>query len=138
MAGVAVVVAISAMQMPGMTAAIGGIEMGTAEVEVVTARIAGIDAKVPVACLPEQRTVEIGCCAEGIPLPGVEDVAQIQVTALPVYTKNVVNAGNSHQVVEVNLIGSLVLSVGKVQLVGHLIGQEQSLVAGLLVAHGIG
>ena len=48
----AIVIAAIAMYVPGMSATIGGIEVGTSEVEVVTVRIAGIDAEVPVACLP--------------------------------------------------------------------------------------
>ena len=133
----AVVVAV-ATHVPGMTAAIGSIEVRASEVEVVTMGIAGIDAEVPETSVPIQRTIEIGGGTESLPLPRVEDVLKVEVTALPVDTENVGLTCHTHQVVEVDFVGSLVLCSGKIQLVGHLIGQEQSLVAGLLVAHGIG
>ena len=135
---VTVIVAMTSNPMPGVTAAIGGIEVGTAEVEVITMRIAQIDAEVPVACLPVEGTVEITGCHEGIPLPVVENITQVQVTALPVGAEHVGSPSNSHQVVEVDLVGGLILLVCQVQFVGHLVGQEQSLVAGLFVTHGVG
>jgi hypothetical protein len=49
---VVIVVAVGAMQVPGVCTTIGGIECGASKIEVVTVRIAGIDAKVPVACAP--------------------------------------------------------------------------------------
>ena len=135
MVGTSVIVAASAVHVPAVATAIGGIEVRATEVEVVTVRIAGVDGKVPVAGVPVERTVEVSGCAEEIPLPGVEDVAQVEVAALPVGTEHIVVAGHSHQVVEVNLVGGLVLCIGQIQLVGHLVGEEQSLVAGLLIAH---
>jgi hypothetical protein len=51
--------------------------MGTAEVEIVTTRIAGIDAEVPEAIAPVQWTIEIGSCHEGIPLPAEQYIAEI-------------------------------------------------------------
>ena len=130
-----VIVAVAADSVPGMGTTIGDIEVRTPEVEVVAMRIAGVDAKVPVACIPVQRTVEIGCCDESIPLPVEQDIAQVEITTLPVGAVHVVAAGDTHQVVEIDLIGCLVLLVGEVQLVSHLVCQEQGLVAGLLIAH---
>jgi hypothetical protein len=48
----AIVVAMAAMQVPGVGTTIGGIEGRTSEIEVVAVRIACIDAKVPVAGAP--------------------------------------------------------------------------------------
>ena len=48
----AVIVAVAAITVPGMGAAIGHIEVGIPEVEIVTMRVAEIDAEVPVASLP--------------------------------------------------------------------------------------
>ena len=132
---VTIVVAMSSMNVPGMSATIGGIEVRTSEVEVVTVRIAGIDAEVPVACLPVEGTVEIAGCQEGIPLPVEQDIAQVEVATLPVDAKHVVAARHAHQIIEVDFITSLILLVGEVELIGHLISQEQSLVAGLLETH---
>ena len=132
---VAIVVTAISMNMPGMSATIGGIEVRTSEVEVVTMRIAGIDAEVPVACLPVEGTVEIAGCDKGIPLPVEKNITQIEVATLPVDAKHIVTAGHTHQIVEVDFITSLILLVGEVELIGHLISQEQSLVAGLLETH---
>ena len=126
----------SSVHPPAVSATIGDIKGGTSEVEVVAVRIARIDAEVPVACVKEQGTVEIGGCAVEIPLPRVENIAQVEVAALPVGAKHIVLAGNTHEVVEVYLVGSLILSVSEVELISHLIGEEEGFVASLLVRHG--
>ena len=131
----AVIVAVSAYSMPSVCTMIGVIEVRTPEVEVVTVRVTGIDAEVPVAGVPVQRTIEIGSCDEGIPLPVKQDIAQIEITALPVCSIHIVTAGDTHQIVEIDLIGCLVLFVSEIQLISHFVGQEQGLVAGLLIAH---
>ena len=74
---VAVIVAVTAMTVPGMTSAIGHIEVRISEVEIVTVRVAEIDAEVPVACLPVEWAVEIGGCHKGVPLPVEEYIAEI-------------------------------------------------------------
>ena len=66
---VPVVVATVAMNMPCMTTTISGVEVRTSEEEIVTVWIAGIDAKVPVACLPIEWTIKIGGCDISLPLP---------------------------------------------------------------------
>lgn len=63
--------------MPAVSPTVGCIEMGTTEVEIVTTRVAGIDAKVPEAIAPVQWTIEIGSCHEGIPLPAEQYIAEI-------------------------------------------------------------
>jgi hypothetical protein len=133
-----IVVTTTSMNVPGMSATIGGIEVRTSEVEVVTVGIAGIDTEVPVACLPVEGTVEIAGCQEGIPLPVEQDIAQVEVTALPIGSEHVMTARHAHQIVEVDLVSGLILLIGQVELVGHLVGQEQGLVAGLLIAHCAG
>jgi len=121
---------------PGMSAAIAGIEHGAPEVEVVAVRIAQIDSEVPVAVAPVEWAIEVGGIDEGLPLPVEQHIAHVQIAALPVGAVHIVVAGHPHQIVEVDLVGGLILLVGEVQLVGHLVGQEQGLVSGLLVAHG--
>ena len=132
---VAMIVAVGPMMMPGMTAAIGGIEVRTSEIEEVTMGVAEIDAEVPVACVPVEWTIEIAGCHEGVPLPVEQDVAQIQVATLPVDAVNIVAARHSHQVVKVDLVCCLVLLISQIQLIRHLVGQEQGLLASLLIAH---
>ena len=45
---------------PTMTSTVRNVEVRATEVEVVAARIAGVDAEVPVTCVPVERTVEVG------------------------------------------------------------------------------
>jgi len=130
-----IVVTASSVNMPGMAATIGGIEVRTSEVEVVTVRIAGIDAEVPVACLPVEGTVEITGCNIGAPLPVEKDITQIEVAALPIDAKHIGATCHSHQIIEVDFITCLILLIGEVEFIGHFISQEQSLVAGLLITH---
>jgi hypothetical protein len=118
-----------------MSTAIAGVEHRTTEVEVVTMWIASINAEVPETITPVEWTIEIGSCAECLPLPIQQNIAQVQVTTLPVVAIDIVITRHTHQVVEVDFIGSLILLVRQVQLVSHLVCQEQSLVACLFVAH---
>ena len=109
--------------------------MRTTEVEIVAVRIAAVDAEVPICSIPVYRAIEVGCIAEQLILPVEEDVTQVEITVCPVNTIEVVIAVDTHQVVEVHLVCCLVLLLGEVQLVSHLVGEEQSLLACLLVAH---
>jgi hypothetical protein len=129
------IVTMSAYTMPGMCAMIGHIEVRTTEVEVVTMWITTIDTEVPVTSLPIEWTIEIGGCYKGVPLPLEQDIAQIEVTTLPIGSEHIVASCHPHQVVEVYLISCLVLFVSQIQLISHLISEEEGLVAGLLVAH---
>ena len=132
---VAVVVAVRAVQVPGMSATVCDVEVRASEVEVVAVRIAGIDAEVPITCAPVQWAVEVAGCDVCLPLCVEQNVAQVAVAALPVVAIDIVVARHTHQVVEVDLVGGLILFVGEVQLVSHFIGQEQCLVASLFVTH---
>ena len=131
------IIAVAVVHPPAVASTIGNIEAGTTEVEVVTMRVAGIDTEVPIAGFPEQGTVEVGSCAEQIPLPREQNIAQIQVAALPIRAEHIVLAGDSHEVIEVYLVGSLILSIAQIQLVSHLVGEEEGLFTCLLIGHGI-
>ena len=104
-----------------MSTSIGGIEMWASEVEVVTSRVVAIDAEVPIASFPIEWAVEIGGCEECVPLPIEQYVTQVEVTALPIGTKHVVSTCDPHQIVEIDLVGSLVLFVSQIQFICHLI-----------------
>ena len=127
------VIAAATIMAPAVSTTIGQVEVWTTKVEVVTMRIAGIDAKVPNTSLPIEWAVEVGSGAEQIPLPAIEDIADIQVATLPVGTKHIVITCDAHQIIQIDLIGSLILCIRQVQLVGHLVGQEERLSASLLV-----
>ena len=133
-----VIPAVSAVVVPAVSAAVGHVEVGASEVEEVAVGIAGIDAEVPVASAPVERTVEIGGGQVGLILPVPEYVAQVGIASRPVDTVEVVYCVDAHQVVEIDLVGCFILLVGQVELVCHLVGQEQCLLTCLLVTHGVG
>jgi hypothetical protein len=133
-----VVVTVSADAVPGVTSTIGGVEVRTAEVEVVTVRITCIDTEVPVACVPVEGAVEVRGSNKCVPLCFQQDVTHVEVTALPISSINIINAGDTHQVVEVDLVGSFILLVRQVQLISHLVRQKECLVTCLFVTHGMG
>ena len=123
---------------PGVAAAVNGIEAGHSEVEIVTIGIAGIDAEVPETVAPVEGAIEVGGVQECPVLPVEQYIAQIEVAMLPVEPIEVVIVVDTHEVVEVDLVCCLILLFGEVELVGHLVGEEQSLLASLLIAHCAG
>ena len=92
MTSVVVVVAMCTMQVPGMSTTICSIEVRTSEVEEITMWIYAVDAKVPVSSLPVQWAIEIRSSYVSIPLPVEEDIAQIEISALPISAKYIVAA----------------------------------------------
>ena len=123
--------------MPAMTASVCNIEMWTTEIEIVTMWIASIDAEMPIASLPPQWTIEIACCTECLILPIEKNISQILITMNPVVSKHIIVCINTQEIVEVNLVCSLILLFIKVKLIRHFICKEQSLLAGLFVTHSI-
>lgn len=124
--------------MPAVAPTVHGVEAWCTEIEVVTVWIAGVHTEVPIACVPIERTIEITGIAVHAILPIEQYVTQVQVAALPVEAVQVVVVVDAHQVVEVNLIGSLILVIGEVELVCHLVRQEKGLPTRLVVTHGLG
>jgi hypothetical protein len=92
-----------------VAATIGNVEVGTSEVEIGAMRIACIDTEVPVATIPVERTVEVAGGAVCTILPVEQNIAQIHITALPVQSIQVVVVVDTHQIVEVDFVCSLIL-----------------------------
>lgn len=124
--------------MPAVASTVHGVKVRCTEIEVVTVWIAGVHTEVPIACIPIKRAIEIGGIAVHVVLPIKQNVTQVQIAALPVESEQVVIVVDAHQVVEVNLVCSLILVIGEVQLVSHLVRQEQGLPTRLVVTHGVG
>ena len=97
-----------------MASTVHGVKVRCTEIEVVTVWIAGVHTEVPIACVPIKRAIKIGGVAVHAVLPIEQNVTQVQVAALPVEAVQVVVVVDAHQVVEVNLIGSLILVIGEV------------------------
>ena len=128
------VIALIAVVTPAVTACVGGIVARTCKVEVVTVRIVRIDTECETA-LPINRTIEIVAGHESAILIGREHEAQVLITALPVEAKDIITHSQSRQIVEINLIDSLVLRVAQVQFVSHFICQEKSFPTSLIERH---
>lgn len=75
----------SAIHSPAMSTSIHGIEMRSAKEEIVSARVSGIDAEMPITIVPVERAIEIGSVEEGTILPVEQNVAQVHVALSPVY-----------------------------------------------------
>jgi len=60
---------------PAVASAIGVEEVGTAEIEIVAVRIAGVDAEMPEACVPVERAIEIARREVGVVLPVEQYIA---------------------------------------------------------------
>ena len=118
-----------------MVASIANVEVWYTEEEVVAARVTCVDSEMPVTSDPVERTIEVGGIAESAKLPVEQDIAQVEITLAPVYAIQVIISIDAHQIVEVHLISCLVLIICQVQLVSHLVSQEESLLACLFVTH---
>lgn len=105
------------------------------EVEVVAMRIASIDSEVPNTSVEVERAVEVSRIAEHTILPVEEHIAEVEITPTPVVAVQILVGVDTEQIIEVNLVSCLILVVGEVQLISHLISEEQSLFACLTVAH---
>ena len=132
-----VIPAASAVAVPCVTSAIGQVEVRASEVEECAVRIAGIDAKVPESCVPVERAIEVSGSAIGAILPVEQNIAQVHVASLPVKSVEVGLVLNTHQIVEIDFVGGLILVVCQIELVGHLVGEEEGLFASLLITHGV-
>ena len=124
--------------MPAVASTVHGVKVRCTKIKVVTVWIAGVHTEVPIACVPIKRAIKIGGVAVHAILPIEQNVTQVQVAALPVEAVQVVVVVDAHQVVEVNLVSRLILVIGEVQLVSHLVRQEQGLPTRLIVTHGLG
>jgi len=132
-----VVPAVSAVHPPAVSATIDGIEVGRSKIEVAAMGITCVDAEVPETTAPVKRTIEIGGFNKSTILPIEQDITEVEITTLPVGAIEVGLRVDTHQIVEVDLIGCLVLFLGQVELIRHLVGKEECLLASLFVTHGV-
>ena len=127
--------ATTTVHSPAVSSTIDVVEVRTAKVEIVTARITGIDAKVPIAGVPVKRTIEVGSFQIHTILPVEENVLQVEVTLSPVNTVEVTLTVYAHQIVKVHFVCCFILFLCKIQLIRHFVGEEESLLASLLITH---
>ena len=97
-----------------------------------------IDSECPIASLPSHRAIEVDKAHVLVELPGVQHEAEVSVAAIPPDAEDITVSVQAHQVVEVDLINSLILCSGEVQFVSHLVAQEESLVLCCVIVHCVG
>ena len=100
--------------------------------------VAGVDGERPATSAPDDGTVEPLTGHEAVVLPGAEHITQVAVANFPPKTEHVGAGIYVEQVVEVNLIHCLILCRCQSELVGHLVREEEGLVASGIVRHCCG
>ena len=123
---------------PDAVATLEGHEHCRTMVEHPSDTIAGVDGEGPATSAPDDGTVEPLTGHEAVVLPGAEHIAQVAVANLPPEAEHVGAGIYVEQVVEVDLIHCLILCCCQSELVGHLVCQEERLVACGVVRHCCG
>ena len=84
-----------------------------------------VHCKCPATCLPSHRAIEVGECHILVELPAVQHEAEVSITAIPPDAEDITVSVQAHQVVEIDLIDCLILCSGEVELVSHLVREEE-------------
>ena len=87
--------------------------------------IVSIYCECPSASLPCHRAIEVGECHILVVLPAIQHKAEICVTTIPPDAEDITVSVQAHQVVEVDLVDCLILCSGEVELVSHLVREEE-------------
>ena len=124
------------MVVVAMSASVAVVE-GWPAVIVIVVVIVQVDGEEPSSASPVYGMIEIVRCREEAPLPVVQDSSQVCIPIGQEVAVEVIVRVEPHQIVEVDLVSILILFVVEIQLVGHLVGQVQSLLSGLFVSHSI-
>ena len=120
-----------------VTTLVGHIHLWMRIIEMASV-VVSVHCKRPAACLPCYRTIEVRESHILVVLPAVQDIAEVSVTAIPPDAEDITVSVQAHQVVEVNFIDCLILCSGEVELVSHLVREEEGFVLCCVIAHGVG
>jgi len=86
-------------------------------------------------CVVGYRAIKVGECHIFVELPAVQDIAEVSITAIPPDAEDISVSVQAHQVVEIDLIDCLILCSGEVELVSHLVREEEGFVLCCIIAH---
>ena len=86
-----------------------------------------INAELPATIAPSQRTIEILDTEEFLILIGRQHTLYLKVALLPQIAVEIKRRAYTHKIVEVDLIDRFILRWREIQLIGHLVRQEQGL-----------
>ena len=112
----------------------GHIDSGTV-LEHTAHGVAAVDGECPAGSRPGERTIKPSAGNVAVVLPGAEHDAEVTVADIPPVAQNIGAVVDIEQIVEVDFIYGLILSVCQSELMGHLVREEESLAAGGIVAH---
>jgi hypothetical protein len=107
--------------------AIAAVCPGAIHHEVAAIRIYTVDPELPAAVTPSQRTIEILQPEEVLVLIARQYPLYLIVALLPHVAIEIKGRTYTHEVVEVDLIDRFILRRREIQLIGHLVRQEQGL-----------
>jgi hypothetical protein len=97
-----------------------------------------INAELPATIAPTQRTIEILYTEEFLILVGRQHTLYLKVALFPQIAVEIKRRTYTHKIVEVDLIDRFILRWREIQLIGHLVRQEQGLRAGRFITQGFG
>ena len=122
-----VTVSVEARVTMAVAAPVGNEYLRVCVVE-MTSVIARVHCECPAASLPSHRAIEVSQAHVLIILPAVQHKAEVCIAAIPPDAEDITVSVQAHQVVEIDLIDCLVLCSGEVELVRHLVREEEGLV----------
>jgi len=94
--------------------------------------------QVPCTCSPYQWAVEVVTADIAVVLPLSKHHLEVAVANIPPGAEQVVLGVYVEKIVEVDFIHSLILCIGEVQLICHLVAEEQGFVACGVIWHCLG
>lgn len=100
--------------------------------------VACVDDETERAAVPVQRVIEIGGGHIQVVLPRTQHKAEVAVATAPVVAVDIATITHAVEIVEIDFVDGLVLFGTEVQLISHLVGQEQGFPLCLGVRHSLG
>ena len=114
-----------------------GVNLGRSRAEETVACITVVDCEIQHTLAESHRSVEVFGIEEKFILPAGKYISEFICTAAPVDSEDVSSTNQTIEIVEIDFIDSVVLVIGKVQFIGHLVGEEKRFAACPFVAHSV-
>lgn len=119
------------------TGSVVGVNPGRSRTEETVACITVVDCEIQRTLAESHRSVEVFGIEEKFILPAGKYISEFICTAAPVDSEDVSSTNQTIEIVEIDFIDSVVLVIGKVQFIGHLVGEEKRFAACPFVAHSV-
>ena len=125
------------MVITAVSSTIGNINARIAVIE-EPAIVVPIDGEEPMSSTPDNRTQEIIGSEEQTVLPVIQDATQVVDSVVIINTIEIGRRPDTEEVIEVDLIGIIILLAVEIELIGHLVGQVESLCLCTFETHCLG